>query len=83
MIQSVALFARLRDLAGSDSVAIELPASATVADLRRQLAADFPSLGGLLQRSAVAVNAEYADDGQPIPQGAEIAIIPPVSGGER
>jgi hypothetical protein len=29
----------------------------------------------------IAVNSEYADDGFEIPEGAEDAAIPPVSGG--
>ena len=29
----------------------------------------------------VAVNEEYAKDGDPVPPGATVALIPPVSGG--
>jgi molybdopterin converting factor small subunit len=35
----------------------------------------------LLSRSAVAVNEEFADDAVAIPAGAEVALLPPVSGG--
>ncbi len=78
---SVRLFARARDLAGSASLTLDLPESATVADLRRRLAAAVPSLAGLLERSALAVDGEFAADSLVLPPQAEIALLPPVSGG--
>ena len=78
---NVRLFARLRDLAGRDLIEIDLPAGATVAELRRKLAADWPALGGLLDRCAVAVNEEFAENDLTLPLGAEVAVLPPVSGG--
>jgi len=77
----VRLFARAKDLAGADSVAVELPAEARVGDLRRRMAQLYPALAGLLQRSALAVNNEFADDAQLLSGTAEIALLPPVSGG--
>ena len=81
MIASVRMFARARDLAGVEAVSVELPGGATVGDLRRRLADRVPDLAALLPRCAFAVNEEYAGDEAPIPAGAEIALIPPVSGG--
>ena len=81
MAQMVLLFAGLREAVGSDAVAVELPAGATVADLRHRLAAACPAAASLLVRSRVAVNHEFVPDDRPIPPGAEVAVIPPVSGG--
>jgi molybdopterin converting factor subunit 1 len=81
MILHVRLFARARDLAGADSLHIELPDGATVADLRRQLAIVCPALAGLLRRSALAVANEFASDALILSEGVEIALLPPVSGG--
>jgi molybdopterin converting factor subunit 1 len=81
MTVRVRLFARARDLAGADVVSVELPAGATVAGLRAALGEACPKLGPLLPRSAVAVNEEFADDATPITPGAEVALLPPVSGG--
>ena len=75
------LFARARELAGAGEVALALPAGATVADLRTALAAAHPELAGVLARSAVAVDEEFAEDGTMIGGGAVAAVIPPVSGG--
>jgi len=78
---TVHLFARARDLAGSARLAIDLPEGATTLDLRRQILARVPSLAGLLERSALAVNGEFAADSLVLPPRAEIALLPPVSGG--
>jgi molybdopterin converting factor subunit 1 len=77
----VRLFARARDLAGAAEVEVEVPAGGTVADLRRRLAEARPALAGLLSRSAVAVAGEFAGDEVVLGPGAEIALLPPVSGG--
>ena len=77
----IRLFARARDLAGADTVELELPPGSTVAELRRQLAMDRPALEGIVARSALAVNDEFAEDSLTLPLDAEIALLPPVSGG--
>ena len=81
MTVTVRLFARARDLAGADAVLVELPAGATAADLRRRLAAQCPRLAPLLERSALAVDDEFAEEAQALREGSEIALLPPVSGG--
>jgi molybdopterin converting factor subunit 1 len=81
MMIRVRLFARARDLAGADQLALELPQGATVAELRRCLTLMRPSLKGLLERSAVAVQDEFADDDLVLSADAEVALLPPVSGG--
>jgi molybdopterin converting factor subunit 1 len=77
----VRLFARAKDLAGAESVTVALPAGATVADLRRQLASEYPSLAVILQRSAIAVAGDFAEDSLTLPATGEVALLPPVSGG--
>ena len=77
----VKLFARARDLAGAAEVTVALSENATVADLRQGLGDQRPALQGLLSRSAIAVNGDFADDTSSIPENAEVALLPPVSGG--
>jgi MoaE-MoaD fusion protein len=75
MLVSVRLFAGLRERAGSDRIEVELPEPATVGDLLAAL--------GLAPRSCVAaINREYADSGSAIAPGDEVALVPPVSGGD-
>jgi molybdopterin converting factor subunit 1 len=77
----VRLFARARDLAGAGELEIVVPEGATVADLRRVVARQEPALRPLLERSALAINTEFAEDSAVVPTHAEIALLPPVSGG--
>jgi molybdopterin converting factor subunit 1 len=81
MIVQVQLFARLRDLAGSPSLVIELPPGSTVADLRHHLTVEYPQLASLVERCAIGVNKEFAEDDLRLPDSAEVALLPPVSGG--
>jgi len=75
MVVSVRLFAGLRERAGSDRVDVELPEPATVADLLAAME--------LAPRSCVAaINREYADPADRIAPGDEVALVPPVSGGD-
>ncbi len=78
---AVRLFARARDLAGKAVILVELPPGATLGDLRWRLETDHPQLKPLLEKSALALNDEFADDSSMIPLHAEIALLPPVSGG--
>jgi molybdopterin converting factor subunit 1 len=78
---TIHLFARAKDLAGTDHILIALSDGATVAELRHQLVRQVPALEMLIARSAVAVENEYANDDQIIKPGVEIALLPPVSGG--
>jgi len=76
----VLLFAGLRERAGVEAIECELPAEqATVAALRAALERQCPALAGQVYR--VAVDARYEDDEAPLVAGAELALIPPVSGG--
>jgi MoaE-MoaD fusion protein len=73
----VRLFAALRERAGTSHIELELPEGAQVADVWRAL-----ELGGEEPSSlAFALNRAYADREDPLHDGDEVALIPPVSGG--
>ncbi len=74
-------FATLRDRVGLRSIDIEIPARSTVADLRNIMVEKFPVLQGLMVHTLISVNQEYVFDDAIIPDQAEIALFPPVSGG--
>jgi MoaE-MoaD fusion protein len=78
----VRLFAILRERAGRDTVEVELPEGATVADALGELAR-LPGLEEPIARMPVrmAVNREYADAGTRLAAEDELALIPPISGG--
>jgi molybdopterin converting factor subunit 1 len=77
----VKLFAAARELAGGDLVEVVLPTTATVADLRAALMERLPPARELLARSMFAIDHEYAANHERLDASAEVACIPPVSGG--
>ncbi len=77
----ILLFGITREIVGSEQLSIRAEAGIKdVAGLRAWLASSYPQLGSL-RSLAVAVNKEYAADTQQLDDSAEIALIPPVSGG--
>jgi molybdopterin synthase catalytic subunit/molybdopterin converting factor small subunit len=74
---TVKLFAVLRERAGASEVTLELPEGALVRDAINALAdvtADVPVV--------MAVNRDYADENMVLAPDDELALVPPVSGGE-
>jgi molybdopterin converting factor small subunit len=78
---NVKLFAAAREIAGGEAINIDLPSTATVADLREALMEVLAPARELLARSMFSINCEYAANDSPLRPDAEIACIPPVSGG--
>ncbi|MEX0677234.1 MAG: MoaD/ThiS family protein [Pirellulales bacterium] len=78
---NIRLFAVARELAGRDSIALDVSPGTTIGQLRARLAAEIPDLAPVLPHVLFAVGSEYARDDQPISDGSQIACIPPVSGG--
>lgn len=78
---TVRLFALARQRLGAPELSVDVPDPATVGALKRAIADRHPELAPLLPNLMFAVSAEYAEDTTPIPPGAEVAAIPPVSGG--
>jgi MoaE-MoaD fusion protein len=79
---TIALYASFREAAGARQIEIELDEAAQVSDLRQILAKKYPQLAAALNNALIAVNKEYAFDDELIPLEAELAVFPPVSGGE-
>ena len=77
----VKLFAAARQRIESDQIELELVQGATIAELRKQLCQEYPSLRPLVASAMFAVNQSYATDDTVLIATSEIACIPPVSGG--
>ncbi len=78
---TVRFFAAARERARTGSARLSLADGATVAQLKAEVFSRFPALKALEQQLRVAVNEEFADDTEPVPDGADVAFIPPVAGG--
>jgi molybdopterin converting factor subunit 1 len=80
-IVRVLFFATLRDYVGSKSIELEIPSGTTVQGLTDLLVTKYTRLEKVKDSMMAAINREYAAVEQVIPEGAEIAFFPPVSGG--
>jgi len=77
----VLFFATLKDLTGTQEMMVEIESGADVKELKAILISLFPSINVTINNVLIAVNREYAFDEDLIPEGAEVGVFPPVSGG--
>lgn len=78
----VLFFANLREQTGVRETTIEFSHGTVVSEIKRILLDLYPGLDASMDTVIVAMNHEFAFDENPVPDGAEIALFPPVSGGE-
>lgn len=78
----IRLFATLKDRAGREQISVWLPDGASVADLLRAVGETYPALQPYLPSAVVAINQEFAFPEDRLRSGDEVALFPPVSGGD-
>ncbi|MEW6206977.1 MAG: molybdenum cofactor biosynthesis protein MoaE [Acidobacteriota bacterium] len=76
------LFGQAREIAGRQSIALEIDTPATVASAFAAIKSIHPKLGGMERSLMFAVNEEYASPSQTLADDDQLAILPPVSGGQ-
>jgi molybdopterin synthase catalytic subunit len=84
MIVRIKLFAVARQRTGQDTVEINIAGtnnSVNVGRLKAALTEECPVLADIIARSRLAIDNEYVADESLISEDAEVALIPPVSGG--
>jgi molybdopterin converting factor subunit 1 len=74
-------FATLRDRAGTRSMELDIPLDLTIQGLKEKISREYPNLKESMRSVLITINHEYAFDEAIIPQNAEVAMFPPVSGG--
>ena len=74
-------FATARDAVGASEGEVELAEGDHLDDLARRLQTDFPALRTIWPRLAIAVDGQIAEPSAVLSDGAEVALLPPVSGG--
>ena len=77
----VLFFATLRDRAGIKSTELEIPAGTTVQVLKDIVVSAYPGLQETMDTVVISINREFAFDENTVPENAEVAMFPPVSGG--
>lgn len=78
---SVLYFAQARERAGRSSASLELPQGSRVADAVEAIRRATPALDPLWPHLAIAVDGVLAPSEAALRDGAELALLPPVSGG--
>lgn len=81
MTITVLFFAQARERAGRARGTLDLPEGSRVADALAALERDHPELASLWPHLAVAVDRRLAGRDAALAHGAELALLPPVSGG--
>ncbi len=78
---NVLYFAHVRERVGTAREAVVLPVDSTVADAIAAIVARHPAVSPLLSSLRVALDGEFVGPDVPLHDGAELVLIPPVSGG--
>jgi molybdopterin converting factor subunit 1 len=78
---TVRFFARLKELAGAETMVVEVEEPATVAMVWRAAAALAPALNPFERAISCAVNATFSRMSHAVSEGDDVAFLPPVSGG--
>lgn len=79
----VLLFANIRERIGKKELTLEFEDQPSVQEFKQWLGEEYPDVQVLMPTVLVAINQEYVDENILIPDGAEVAIFPSVSGGSE
>lgn len=78
---TIKLFARFKEIAGTGKLIEEVAEETTVAQLLEILKEKFTNMPLAAERTILSVNQEFATPETVLQDGDEVAIFPPVSGG--
>ena len=77
----VLFFANIKEIIGKNYADLEVPEETTLQEFKRILIIEFPEIKSYINNLIYSINQSFAEDESVIPDGAEIAVFPPVSGG--
>jgi len=78
----VKLFAAVRETVGQREIAMTLAPGTSVEEVLRRLVQQYPTLAEIAPSCRMVVNLQYVGPESLLADGDEVALIPPVSGGE-
>ncbi len=78
----ILFFAKLKEIIGASQIKFDVEKGSTIQDLKNRLVEKYPQLEDFLSIMLVSINQNFAFDSDLIPENAEIACFPPVSGGQ-
>jgi molybdopterin synthase catalytic subunit len=77
----VLFFGLLKDICGQTEARLDLPPAATLRSVFEHYASLYPPLNGMAKSIVIARNHEFGNPADPLAEGDEVALLPPVSGG--
>ena len=77
----VKLFALMREKAGTDTIALEVPAGANLSQAIAALVRHYPMLEPYMANTRCSLHMDFVGPETSLAEGDELALIPPVSGG--
>ena len=77
----VLFWSYFREFTGLESVDLDLPTGATVADALTEVYRRWPDLERMRGSTLFAVDVDYAEVGRVLRAGDELSLFPPVQGG--
>lgn len=80
---TVRYFAIMREHLGTDVETLDVPEGTTAGEVFALATRDAPRLARLQRAVMVMVNEDYAEPDHPLQDGDDVALIPPVSGGDN
>jgi molybdopterin synthase catalytic subunit len=83
MKTTILFFAYFKDKTKTGRLEMDVQAGDSLMELKDKLIVMFPAIENDLPNAIMAINQEFAKDNVEIPENAEIAIFPPVSGGSH
>lgn len=78
---TVRLFALIREKAGTDSLALDLPDGAVVEQAIDAIRHEHPVLAPYLDNLRFSLRMDFVEGDATLSDGDEVVLIPPVSGG--
>lgn len=83
MYINVLFFASYKDHIGEKKVQLEVEKIISVDELKNILGKKYPQIDSSINSALISINNEFSFDEDIIPEGAEVAVFPPVSGGQK
>ena len=79
---TVVFFANFKEVTGIKKLELEMPAGATVGDVKQELLQRFPRLRTHFHKMTTVINKHTVVlDADPLPENAELILMPPLGGG--
>jgi molybdopterin converting factor small subunit len=77
----IQMFAAARELAGRETIQVEVADAAVARDVMDAIGRQLPEINQLLPACRLAIDNCYATDDAHVSESNDVALIPPVSGG--